>query len=378
VKSGQTNPVYTLKPGVEQPRSLADFVDSPAVAAAAPGSQGWVVVASSVSGTLYTVDVANNVVYGPFLHDELGSEGGQVLDVAVTPDGQTALVSNFGDSRINFVDVSDPTAPSFRGVITITMFAEDIAITPDGKYAIVTDGGFSPRAISIDVVSMTPVYTLSLGTGGAQGVAVADYGTLIFPNYFGPGIEVGTIDAAGKMKYVSSYVNLYKNTALRPVNVSVAPDGETVLVATLISDTIDVYRVIGPGYLEYKGPVTGLPAGAQSITFNAAGTKAYVHSAGLNETLTTLSVLNILSPGVVTVDNAFAAQIIPQLDSSSQWFGVDTIGVIGGKVFMSRTSGSSLFGEFNNLLWVVYLSDFHSIYLPVGLGPSGVAVIPPD
>jgi hypothetical protein len=222
------------------------------------------------------------------------------------------------------------------------------------------------------------VYTLYLGAGSAQGVAVADYGTLIFPNYFGAGIEAGTIDAAGKMKYVSSYFNLYKNTALRPVNVSVAPDGETVLVATLVSDTIDVYRVIGPGYLEYKGPVTGLPTGAQSITFNKAGTKAYVHAAGNDPMPTTLAVLNVLSPGVVTVDKAFAAQIIPQLDSSSQWFGVDTIGVIGGKVFMSRTSSSSPFSDFNNLLWVVNLTDFHSIYLPVGPAPSGVAIIPPD
>ena len=60
---------------------------------------------------------------------KLGSEGGGRFDVAMTSNGLQALISNFGDSKVFFIDLSSGT-PVVAGMAKIDMFAEDIAIDP--------------------------------------------------------------------------------------------------------------------------------------------------------------------------------------------------------------------------------------------------------
>ena len=83
--------------------------------------------------------------------------GGGLFDAIVTPDGKTAVVSNFGSSIVYFLDLSNPASPAILGnapikydtgtvdkegkPIVYGFFAEDMALTPDGRYLLVTDGG---------------------------------------------------------------------------------------------------------------------------------------------------------------------------------------------------------------------------------------------
>ena len=161
-----------------------------------PGLSDKVVVVN-FTGTINIVDTATDIVYGPYLSGTLGSCGGGVFDVAVTPDGKTALISNFGDAAVFFVDVSNPLSPSVIISLTMPMFAEDIAISHDGKFALVTDGGFNRYVASIDIISRTLVYTADLGTRYANAVSIAPDGTVILADYFSGEVHSMILEPSG-------------------------------------------------------------------------------------------------------------------------------------------------------------------------------------
>jgi len=89
------------------------FLSSITSLSAAP----WAVMTDPPRGRIVTLDLSTTpaTVYGPFLEGQLGNTNGLTLDVAVTPDGQTALISNFGDSSVYRVNISNPTNPVVTG-----------------------------------------------------------------------------------------------------------------------------------------------------------------------------------------------------------------------------------------------------------------------
>ena len=311
----------------------------------AADSQGsWVIAVQNsggeqdnqtLPGALYTVDAANNTLYGPFLQGQLGSAGGGLFDVTIAPDGRRAIVSNFGDSKVSLVDTYDPTDLQLIKSLNIGFFAEDTDITPDGKFALVVDGGFSAKLASINLASGTLVEEQDLGDMQAQAVAVTPDGTIVMVDYFGSKVNTATIDSSGHVTPGQSY-NIATETkdstviTPRPVNVAVAPDGQTVLVLTTESDFVTVYKITSPGTLTCMGRVFGLPAiwnnangnwryfgSQQSAAFNQSGTKAYILTNGRGvlsddtwtELPSTISVLDINGPGNVSLSIASAADI---------------------------------------------------------------------
>jgi len=374
-------------------------VQSPqAVDAVTPGVGHWILTANMVSSSLRIVNTANNEVYGPFLQDELGSDGGGRFDVVVTPDGKTALISNFGDSTVYIVNMANPISPSVITSVTIPYFAEDMDITPDGKYALVTDGGFSSKVASINIVSGTLVYTAELGTAQAQAVAIAPDGTVIVADYWNQAVHTLLVDDMGAIiTNVNTYTYTYPGYVItdtngwpRPINIGIAPDGKTVIVCDAISSTIGVYQILAPGVLTFTGVVTGLQGtfpydglsnpGAQSVAFNEAGDKAYVIMNHFVYSYTAyedrLAVLDINGPGQVSLD-AGGVVTVPHM-TGSQFFGVDTIVVADNKAYVGYPTGS-LAGDSTNLA-IVNLTDY-SVTTTMVLSrdvslPTGVAALP--
>ena len=379
----------------EKPMSISS---SQQVSANLPGVGGWILVPNSVTSSLFVVNSSNNIAYGPFLEGELGSVGGGRFDVEVTPDGMTALISNFGDNTVYIVDVADPIHPSFIATVTVPMFAEDMDISPDGKYALVTDGGFSSIVASIDIMSATLVYTANLGAGQAQAVAIAPDGTVIVADYWNRAIHTLLLEDMGVViTNVNTYTYTYPGYVItdtegwpRPINVGLAPDGQTVIVCDATTSTIGVYQILSPGVLTFTGVITGLHGtfpideffspGIQSVAFNAIGDKAYtvvnnmVYSA--TAYMDRLAVLNIDGPGQVSLE-AGGVVSVPH-HTGSQLFGVDTVAVAGNKVFMGYPSLSTP-DETANLA-VVDLTDY-SVTSTLVLSkedfiPTGVSVVP--
>ena len=406
----------------------AEGAPAPAIAST---PHEWV-IAVGTTGTVNIINPATDVVYGPFLKGELGSEGGGLFDVAVVPGGKTALISNFGDSAVYFVDVSNPISPSLITSVTTPMFAEDIAISRDGRYALVSDGGFSPRIAVIDNVSRTLAYSVNLGTDYVQAIDIAPNGTVVGVDYFAGSLlslypdDTGQLTVTGRYTYLltldgvisatgstsgASYSRLpqadsvpstadlvgqpartdYVNPS-RLVNVAIAPDGKTVLVCDVnaydypesgevtqtIHYAVGVYKIIAPGVVTFTGVITGLERATQSIAFSADGTRAYLSGNGGGADPSAyrlwynhLSVLNIDGPGMVSLNKVNAVDY-PRL-TTSQLFGVDTIAVVNGKAYLGypTLSGSS------NDVRVINLSDYSSKRLDLPGVITGVGIISP-
>ncbi|MFH1476166.1 MAG: hypothetical protein ABIH24_01560 [Verrucomicrobiota bacterium] len=291
----------------------------------------WAVVVDAPQARISMLDFGTSpaTVYGPFLAGELGNEGGSTFEVAITPDGKTALISNFGDACVYRVDISVPTNPVVTGSISNGFFAEDIAISPDGKTAIVTDGGWSSSIGIIDLTTFTTSITYSVTSGYANAVAIApDNQTVIFADYFGSQIIYGELCPTG---LVSESVH----EVYRPVNVAIAPDGKTVLTANVGTNMLNVFKIESPGNV-VTGDTPSVFAyygfHAQSIAFSPAGDKAYVLQNGIldpdgpdPQSASMLSWLSVNSPGNVTIGGTNVVTLPNR--GSSQLFGVDTLAV---------------------------------------------------
>jgi len=350
----------------------------------------WAVVGTtpdiSVTGSttsIHTIDLGKKppAVYGPFLEGQIiTATGDNIFDITLTKDKRYALASTFGTGQVHRIDLKNPKSPVLKGSVTlddgnVSMFAEDIAMTPDGKLALVSDGGFSPTIAFIDVKNfvLTSMVTLTTTTGtptvvSAQAVAVApDNKTVLFADYFAGKIHYGTINAArngfDSLKSIwlcdtEVITTTCTGNLARPVNVAISPDGKTALVAisaassfygdVTLNDLVVVLEIQGPGNVvpgtpfflhglagsifdptEYLGPHG---AGNQSITFADKKT-AYVvtqSTGGPNQ----LSKITILGPGWAAVADPVAADLY--WNGSSQLFGVDVLAISGNRAVVGH------------------------------------------
>lgn len=366
---------------------------------AIPGadSVGWVLTTNISDGNISLVNGTTQAVIGPFLDGELGSAGGGVIEAAITPDGNKALISNFGDSAIYFVDISNPSEPKLdtTGPVSaaLSMFAEDIAITHDGRYALVSDGGFSNLIVTLDVLSHTPVYTLDLSvispTLYAQAVDIAPDGTVIFVDYWQRTIGSALLDESGQLTFTGAYTYSVGGVLPAPVNVYVAPDDHTIIVCNAFTTTLGVFEIQAPGVISFTDVVTGLsheitttssPA-VQSLAFNSINNHFYAMVNGRIDELgdrapDQVAVLALVGPGDVQLVQPSAADL-PHA-TASQFFGVDTAAVLGPNLYVGYPNSNSFsIGDPPYALAKVDLLTMDATPIYLGGLPTSVAVVPP-
>jgi DNA-binding beta-propeller fold protein YncE len=250
-------------------------------------------------GAIKIINGATHKASAPFLKGQLGSEGGGLFDVAITPNASTALISNFGDSKVFFVSLLNPAAPTVLGSVNIGFFAEDIAVTSDGKWALVTDGGFSPRIAVLNIATRRMATSLNVSGAYFQSVAVSPDGqTVLCADYSNMAVQVLKMNpSTGGLTYVKSL----KVAPYTPVNVAISPDGRTALATSASgweNDLPDpppnpdktslaiyppsganasIFRIDGPGKV-YKTGYVQMPLdvrGGQSVIFSRQGTRAF-------------------------------------------------------------------------------------------------------
>lgn len=145
-------------------------------------------------------------------------------EVAVTPDGTTALVVLSGPSQVAVIDVA---SRSVTDLVDVGEDPQSIAITPDGAAAYVTnyvDGTVS----TIDLATMTkdPV-DLDIGPS-VQGVAIDDRGEVAAVSYAD---GVRTIDVPTRTVDPGSI-----DAGKGPAGLAFTPDGSTLFVANQDGD----------------------------------------------------------------------------------------------------------------------------------------------
>lgn len=243
----------------------------------------WGIVVNRNSMNINTIDLGQTPpkVYGPFLTGSLGIPNPpfyRLLDVAITPDNNYALISDSGGSKIYRVDISDPTNPVLAGSIALGSFLPvDIAISPNGQFAVISSGMAGQRLVFINLFSFSnySLYTLTSPNRYASSAAIGnDNSTVILGDNMSSRIIFGRVNAtfSGLISEASLYATGY------PLNVSISPDGTTVLVASLTL-VVNVFKITGPGTVVpgTTTQVTGFRDYPQSIAFSPDGKKSLCH-----------------------------------------------------------------------------------------------------
>ena len=327
------------------------------------------VLASINIGSIQYIDPMTNMVSDPLLKGELGPSAGGLLDVAITPDGKTAIVSNFGASAIYIVDISGGFngTPTVKGSIYTTLFAEDIAITPNGKYALVTDGGLSSQIGVFDIANQSLVQLKNIGGLDAQAIAVTPDGQMaIVADYLDGSIHSFWIGEDGRLTYNETQL-------IRPqwpVNIAISPDGKTVIVPGAFSSQVAVFLIDSQHNLCFKENLLLPSRGSQSCVFSPDGTKAYILVNGNFGKGTLVSVLNVSGPGQVSVSGTVIT--VEPTRGTGQFFGVDTIALdpSGNYLYVTNPTSFGVIAGFSVL--DLTTNTQMGLYTVTGI-PTGIA-----
>lgn len=318
----------------------------------------WGIVVNVSSRNIQTIDLGQTPakVYGPFLTGSLGTSG-ELLDVAITPDSNYALIANFTLHKVYRIDISDPTNPVMAGTLDVgSFYPEDIAISPNGQFAVISDGGFNRELVFINLSSFSnySLYTLTSSNLYAQAVAIGnDNSTIIICDYYTKRIVYGRINAA-LTGFVSE--SNYPSDGW-PINITISPDGSTVLIANFDGNLVGVYQITGPGVIVPGSTpkVTGFHESPQSIAFSPDGKKAYVVCGSYSGILNTFSWLQVNGPGNVIMGGERVANLASY--AGGGYFGVDTLAVspAGNYAIAGNTSSNS---DSRNRVSLINLSNF--------------------
>ena len=280
------------------------------------------VVVNSETFCIQFIDPISMSISEPLLRHELGSIGSGLFDVVITSDGKKAIVSNFNEATIHFIDISGgfDSVPIAKGRGHLGIFAEDMALSPDNKYVLVTDGNFTPWIYVFDVATHKLVNQFHMrNSRAAQSVDMTSDGKhVIVADYFGGYIHSYDFDSeTGALTYRQSRSVL----PAWPMNTVSSPDGRTVLVMSRDSGGIlPVFYIDSNGDLCDKGGVKVPTKNFQSAVFSKNGKKAYAISNNLNGTY--ILEFDILAPGKVTFNRS---KKMGSPRGTGQLFGVDTI-----------------------------------------------------
>jgi DNA-binding beta-propeller fold protein YncE len=327
------------------------------------------VFANSNTNCIQFIDPVTNNVSDPLLKGYFGSYGGGLFDVVITSDGKTAIVSNFGDSEIFFVDISGGfnAQPTLLGSTYVGFFAEDMAITPDDKYVLVTDGGFTPRIGVIDIHSQTLLYNKNLGLKYAQAIAITPDGKLVLvADYSSRAIHSYMLDSNGNLTFKET-----QNIGpCAPVNVAISPDGKTVIAADASHSIAPIFLIDSQGNLCFQEFIP-LPArGVQSCIFSGDGKKAYILTNGNLGKGTQVHILNVTAPGQVSASGTSIT--VTPTRGTSQLFGVDNIALDPSENYLYVTN-PTLSGGVSGISIIDLTTNIEVGYIQ-GTGiPTGIA-----
>jgi len=272
------------------------------------------------------INPLTNEVSPPLLAGELGYAGLGLSDVAITSDGKTAVVGNFYYGEIFFIDISAGFCcePVILGNIRLYLWVQDMAITPDDKYVLVTGKGYYSNAVSsyVAVIYITGRNLVAVNNLGsymfADAVAITPDGqTVVVADNVSGSVHAYTLLDDGRMIHKKK-VRLWP---FCPTNVSISPDGKTVILPISVHSACVTLYFDDLGELHFRKIVSMPAKDGQSCVFSSDGTKAYYISHS-QEKGTMVVVLNVTGPGEVSPSGTTIS--LPRR-GFGMFFGVDTI-----------------------------------------------------
>lgn len=326
------------------------------------------VFANLETNSIQFIDPMTNTISDPLLKGQLGNYSGGLLDVVITSDGNTAIVSNFFDARLYFLDISGGfnTEPTILGFVWINMFAEDMAITPDDKYVLVTDGGQASNIAIVDVPNRAFVRIKGLGEAGVQSIVIAPDGRNVYAaDFWGAYIYRLTLDAEGYMKFEQT-VDVLPHW---PTNLAISPDGRTLFVVDAFHLKSPVFSINDRGGLILEEYVRMPARNGQSCIFSSDGTKAYLQT---NELIRgrQVHILDVTGPGQVSPSGVSIS--LHRRGDGGGFFGVDTLAIDPSGNYLYVANPSDIGAEAGIFVIDLYLNTIVDYLRTRGI-PTGIA-----
>lgn len=235
--------------------------------------------------------------------------GSHPIAVAISPNGRTAYVVNFGSDNVTEIDTTTNTASPQSAWISVGSEPDAIAITPDGTTAYVAnsgDGTISKIALSTDTVQAT----IDVG-GNPTGIAIAPDGETAYVTNNNPGFEnlipiTLSNDTVQPGIPVGTLVS-GTPTATDPVAVAITPDGTTAYVVDRGSNTVAgaltpvdlATATAGTPFSQIAGSGTALGTAPDAIAITPNAGAAYVTNFG-SGTISQVTLTNDVATAIST------------------------------------------------------------------------------
>ncbi len=311
--------------------------------------------------TAYVADSTTNQVT-PILADPLQAgapnDAGAPIPVgthpdaiAITPNGRTAYVVNFGSDNVTPVDVSTDTAAPAGSWIPVGSEPDAIAISPDGNYAYVANSGDG----TVDKIALATgqvVDTISVG-GSPTGIAISPNGRTAYVTDNGNGFDtVIPIDLANDQPGGQI------PAGTDPVAIAITPDGSTAYVVDAGSPT--VAGAVTPIDLRTSPPAPGTEIAVgnhpSAIAISPAGDYAYV----TNYADGTLSQITLATGATATLPAGTRPAAVTVVPS-------------GGAVYVANETSPGVASELT-----VPAATASPASIAVGGAPDAIAVTPDE
>ncbi len=214
--------------------------------------------------------------------------------ISLTPDEQTAYVTNVNSDTISIVDTSNSDAISVIGTIRGTFSNPlGIAINPNGTLALVSNSITDPdKGISIIDIATNTVIGEVTGLTFPNLIAITPDGTKAYVTNSVTAGTVSVLDLTTPTFPVIATISV-GNT---PFGIAITPDGTKAYVANVLSGTVSI---IDTASNTVTATIPGI-TNANVITITPDGSKAYISDAISNVYVLNLSNNSLI--GSIPVD----------------------------------------------------------------------------
>ena len=266
LRSSPPRLTQTLKVG-RQPSGIAISQD---------GAFALVANRDSKSITMLTIDKSVVSV------GETISTDDAVAAVAITPDGRRAIAVKTAVHKVALIRIGEDRKLSIGASLWTGLFPWNVAISPDGRTALVnnignngqSDGGAKTVSV-IDLAAPVPFVSQHVSVGDApEGVVFGLDGgfaaiTILQGSYDAPSLawfkrDTGSVSllryAKGKVSVLNSV-----DVGAFPEGIAFAPDGRHIYVGNFHSNSISILRIDGEGQLTNTGQTIKLPGPPASL-----------------------------------------------------------------------------------------------------------------
>ena len=188
----------------------------------------------------YNLGIIDLSTYGTAWVDLLGPSGAvQKLasadvctGVAVSPDGQKALVTTNAGGKLLIIDIN---SHSLVATVTNLGVSNSVAVTPDGRTALV-DGANGLRRIDLTSNTVTATIDFKTGGNGWHNIAITPDGSRA--------VVAGGAKGVGIISLTDNTVLVEYAVGGVPQTVAITPDGTRAVIASVYDGTISIIPLI--------------------------------------------------------------------------------------------------------------------------------------